>query len=251
MSTQRRLFLTAVMLCGLTAMIPLGAVQGQWNSKPFQQWTTQEAEAMLIDSPWAQTVYSIAGSTGGASSAMDTSTGGRLGTGTDSDIRLTIRLRSALPLRQALARLRQIKAKYEKMNDKDRSGIDAQNKPLLDCAPCDDYYIIALSPGPSSSKGIPIKFQTMSLDQAKLSVTLKDEKGESRELVNFVPPKKVGQEALFFFSRFDSKGAPLITPASHKVVVWFDPTVFGATANGTTRFEFDVAKMVANGQVVF
>lgn len=30
-----------------------------------------------------------------------------------------------------------------------------------------------------------------------------------------------------------------------------DPAVFGATDNGFNKFEFDVGKMIVNGQVVF
>lgn len=235
--SHARLVLLAVVL-GCATMLPALRVRGQWDKKPFRQWTSEEAEAVLIESPWAQTVNPAA-VVGGLST--DTAVSGAP---------VIIRLRSALPVRQALARLRETKAKYDKMSDKDKAGIDEKNKPLLECEPCADYYIVTVSPGPSSSRGIPTKFQTLTLDQAKLTVFLKNEKGETRELVNVVNPKAVGQEAVFFFARFDSAGAPLISPANRKVIVNFSPAVF-ATANGITNFEFDVGKMIVNGKVVF
>lgn len=238
MIKRRRFLVSLVMLFLLEAIISAAGFQGQWNQKPFRQWTTEEAEAVLIESPWAQTVHPAA-VVGGLSTDTPVSAAP-----------VTIRLRSALPVRQALARLRELKAKYDKMSDKDKAGIDEKNRPLLECEPCADYYIIAVSPGPSSSRGIPTTFQTLTLDQAKLTVFLKNEKSESRELVNVVNPKAVGQEAVFFFARFDSAGAPLISPASRKVIVSFSPAVL-ATANGITNFEFDVPKITANGQVVF
>lgn len=238
MIKRRRLFVSIVMLFWLGAIISATGFQGQSSQKPYRQWTTEEAEAVLIESLWAQTVHPAA-------------VAGALSTDTPvSGAPVTIRLRSALPVRQALARLRELKAKYDKMSDKDKAGIDEKNKPLLECEPCRDYYIVAVSPGPSSSRGIPAKFQTLTLDQAKLSVFLKNEKGESRELVNVVNPKVVGQEVVFFFARFDSAGAPLFGQASRKVVVSFSPAVL-ATANGITNFEFDVPKITVNGQVVF
>lgn len=235
--SHARLAFLAVML-GCATMFPAPRVRGQWDKKPYRQWTSEEAEAVLIESPWAQTVYPGA-VVGGLST--DTPVSGSP---------VTIRLRSALPVRQALARLRELKSKYDKMSDKDKVAIDEKNKPLLDCEPCADYYVVAVSPGPSSSRGIPTRFQTLTLAQAKLTVFIKNEKGETRELVNIVNPKVVGQEAVFFFARFDSTGAPLISPANRKLIISFDPAVF-TTANGITKFEFDVARITVNGQVVF
>ncbi len=47
MIKRRRLFVSLVMLFGLGAMISATGFQGQGNQKPFRQWTTEEAEAVL------------------------------------------------------------------------------------------------------------------------------------------------------------------------------------------------------------
>jgi hypothetical protein len=54
-----RLVLLAVML-GCATTLPAPRVHGQWDKKPYRQWTSEEAEAVLIESPWAQTVYPAA-----------------------------------------------------------------------------------------------------------------------------------------------------------------------------------------------
>lgn len=234
-----RLFIWLVVLAGCGAAIPVHGVRAQDGNKPYQQWTVKEAEAVLINSAWAQTLEA-----GVAVGGLDMPTP-VMGTA------VTLRLRSALPLRQAMVRLRQLKAKYDKMGDSDKAAFDTKNKPLLECPACDDYYVVSLNPGPGSNKGVPNILQTMSFAQVKLNVQLKNEKGETRELVNFVNPKIAGEEAVFFFSRFNSKGEPLISPQSRILTVSFDPRIFEGAAVRVTKFDFDVAKMTVDGRVLF
>ena len=59
---------------------------------------------------------------------------------------VTVRLRSALPIRQALLRLKQIEAKYDNMSENDRADFDARMKGLIDCPACGENYIITLGP---------------------------------------------------------------------------------------------------------
>ena len=225
----------AVWLLTLFTLGTVAPVSAQLPAKPMEQWTQKEAETLLIDSPWAQTLG------GGVAADQQTLTG----------TMVTVRLRSALPIRQALARLRQLKSKYDKMSANDKAGVDAKNKPLLDCAPCGDYYVVTLSPGPGTTKGVPSIFENMSLDQAKKDVVIKNDKGETRPLVNFVKPKVNGEDAVFFFDRFDANGQPLITSSSRKVVIWFDPRIFEGFVMRIVSVDFDVAKILINGEVIF
>src|SRR5436189_5256457 len=108
-----------------------------------------------------------------------------------------------------------------------------------------------MRPGPGSSNSLPALMERMTLAQINLHVHIKNEKGESRELVKFVNPRFNGDEAMFFFSRFNSKGEPLISPKNRTLTISFDPGIFGWSRATPTKFEFDVAKMIVNGQVVF
>jgi hypothetical protein len=61
----------------------------------------------------------------------------------------------------------------------------------------------------------------------------KHEKGETRELVKFLNPKLAREDVVFFFSRFNSKGEPLISPASRTLTISFDPGIFALEKGDT------------------
>ena len=214
-------------------------VHAQLGGKPYQQWTAKEAEGLLTNSPWAQTRAGLVSV-------------GRLDPPTEiADTAVTISLLSALPVRQAQARLRQLKNRYDKKSDGDKAAIDAKNKSNLECPACADYYVVAMSPGPGSQNGVPEFLKKISLADLKRSVRIKNELGETRELAKFVNPRFSGDDALFFFSRLNSKGEPLIVPANRMLTVVFDANLFLWIPPALTKFEFEIAKMIVNGQVAF
>ena len=110
---------------------------------------------------------------------------------------------------------------------------------------------MALGPGDSRGKGVPAIFTNINEADVKAYVRLSNELGETRKLVHFERPKFQGEDAVFFFARFDEKGRPLLTPGNKKLGVIFDPKIFGNSPVTITKFEFDVAKMIVNGQVAF
>jgi len=234
-----RRFFHLLLMSGCCALLA-GTVDAQWHSKPYQQWTAKEAQGLLIDSPWAQTTAGLlaVGRFDPLTAAVNTA--------------VTVRLRSALPVRQALARLKQLRNKYDKKGKSDKAAIDKKNSPLLECSECVDYYMVELSPGPGSENDLPPFLQRALLAQMKLNIEIKNERGETRELVKFVKPKFFQDEAVFFFPRLNSKGEPLISAANRTLTISFDPRVFSFKATARlTRFEFDVAKMTVDGKVVF
>lgn len=224
--------------------ISYAAIQSTWQQKNYQTWTLSEVESVLTDSPWAQT----------RSKGVAIGYDNPVVTGINnppSPESVTLRLRSSLPVRQALLRLRQLKAKYDKMSDEDKASFINKNRVLMECPACAENYVVALSPGPGRGKGVPEVFQRLSLAEAKLNIQLKDERGEKRELVHFTSPRVQGDEAMFFFSRFNEKGEPLLNPSSKKLIVAFDSKLFGTSPVAITKFEFDVTKMLVNGVVEF
>ena len=238
MINQRlRAFSRSLLLSGCCALIT-GTVHAQLNNRPYQQWTAKEAAALLIESPWAQTVAGIIPAVGGDPSTAV------------ADTTVTIRLHSALPLRQALARLRQLNNKYDQKSDSDKAAIDAKIKPLLECPECSDCYLVAMRTGPGCTNDMPRFLDGMTLARLKLNVHIKNEKGETRELVKFINPRFNGGDAMFFFSRFNSNGEPLISPANRTLTILFDH-IFGWIPATVTKFEFDVAKMTIDGKVTF
>ena len=64
-------------------------------------------------------------------------------------------------------------------------------------------------------------------------------------------PKTLSDEAVFFFSRFNDKGDPLVSSSNKKFTITFDPAIFGHDRMGSTRFEFYTSKLILNGEVAF
>lgn len=221
------------MLLLVTALC-VTAAQAQtesWQNKPYSQWTKDEARKVLNESPWALRVErSIPIGTGSAGNIQSKA--------------YTLRLRSALPIRQALLRLRQLDEKYDKMDEKKKAEFDEKNKPLIECPACVDNYVVTLSPPAGADT------RTVTLDKMKLFVRLVDERGRARQLVHFTAAKTTGAEITFFFPRLDEKNEPLLTPASKKLIFTIDTSVV-ALDTMLWRFEFDVAKMLSDGKVVF
>lgn len=229
-----------VRICAIATVIILAlslntalSAQKTWE-RPYQQWTLTDVEKVLADSPWVQTLQK-----GGMASSIPFPNMGARGMGGT-----TVRLRSGLPVRQALIRLRQIKANYDRMSAEEKASFDAMTKVTLECPACRKNYVVALYPPPG-------RLRELSLDVLKGYVQLRNERGDMRQLVHIELPKTQADEALLFFSRFDEKGEPLLTPSSKKFTISFDPDVFRNDAMGIVRFEFDVSKLILNGEVSF
>jgi hypothetical protein len=219
----------------IIALVGLAATQEVWE-QPYQNWTKKDIEKIAGDSPWAQTKQ-----------AENT-----LGYSTYAAV--TLRLRSALPIRQALLRLKQLDAKYDKMNANERAAFDVKMKGILECPACADNYVVSLGP-PISNKQIlngVISLKHATLESLKGYVYLANERGERRELVHFIAPYTEADEATFFFPRFDGKGQPLLAPGNKKLIIHFDPPGLAAQkAPLPTLFEFDVSRLVRDGEVAF
>lgn len=211
------------------------AQKEDWQSKPFNQWTQKEAQKVLTDSPWSKTVASSGPMVNFGNYGINTPTPDRV---------YVARLRSALPVRQAILRLRQLKEKYDSMSDKDKAKFDEKNKPLVECPACADNYVISLIPPRAADTRSP------TTEKMKLFVQLMDDRGQRRELVHFVPTKATGEEVIFFFPRLDGRGQPLLTPSSKRLIFTIDTASIGLDAT-IQRFEFDVSKMTDGGTVVF
>ena len=93
----RRAFLAVPFACGLRA------ADDFWVTKPADQWSIEEAEKMLSDSPWAETMTVARGAL--VEGVNVTPVRGRRGVELTATVDLVIRWMSAQPMKQALARL--------------------------------------------------------------------------------------------------------------------------------------------------
>ena len=241
------------------ALIVSVYAQTQLPKKPFTQWSRSETEAILNDSAWVvrnevrikfdKETQVAAGSYSGVSSAAAAQAQTEVTSQVPVDFIFTLRLRSALPVRQALVRLRQLQSDV-KMSDKERSAYEARTKGLLECPACADNYVITLSSKSKDRPGADAVFTLFKggrLADLQRYIYIANEHGERRQLVHFDPPKAPGDDAAFFFPRLDEKGAPLITPANKELLI----NLTDNQINPITNFKIDVSRLVLDGKVEF
>lgn len=233
--------------------------------KPIEEWSQKDATEILNNSAWAQGYQSLQGSANASAiealrAQSDNSiVGAERGrtTRVGAPPPVIARLHSGLPIRLALMRLNQIGANYDKMNNEEKIKFNESARKLLDCAICQNYYVVTLTKAANAS-GQSVEeavFQGMTFDQMKGNVWLKNEKGVTRELAQFIAPEKRGDSAVFFFLRKDEKGAVLLSKENTALHVVFS----GAFLTSTNRFayllprqfDFSVSKITFGDIVVF
>jgi hypothetical protein len=257
---KRNLRIGIILVLGVCAAVITAYAQSAWTVKPFTQWSRSDAENVLENSPWSshqevrlqfeKEKQTAAGSYSGVSSASAVSSQTEVMSDLPVDFIFTLRLRSALPVRQALVRLKQLESDSKKLNKKDLETFDAQIKGLLECPACAGNYVVTLSSKSLNRPGADAVYTTFKggrLPDLQRFVFLANERDERRDLVHFVAPKVPGDDAIFFFSRLDEKGAPLLTPENKQLLV----NLSDKQVNSVSNFKIDVSKLVMNGKVEF
>ncbi len=235
--------------------------QAEWPSKPVHEWSKAEAEALLSNSPWAKREeirisfdkrsQVAAGSYSGVSAAAAARSRAEIGGGDiPVDFVFTLRLRSALPVRQALVRLKQLETNVDRLTEQEGAKFLAQIKGMLECPACTDNYVLTLSSNSTTSPGADAVFTIYKggrLADLQRYIYIANERGERRSLVHFVPPRVPGDDATFFFPRLDENNAPLITPENKYLLI----NLSDNRVSTITNFKIEVSSLVVNGEVVF
>lgn len=226
--------IVALLICILATCSLTATAHGQnvWE-KPYHQWSKKEAQQILTDSPWAQSLdYKVPSANGLKSESMGAA---------------VIRLRSALPIRQAFVRLNQIKLKYDKMNAADKAKFDAEVKEFLECPPCAKYYVLTLEP--FFTRDLKA-YETGLKDKPTSYIYLANDKDERRDLVHAM---KENQEMLFFFPRLDSQGKPLLNRDTKEFHFLVDKKLFEGKLPPLLprKFTFEVSKLIQNSEIIF
>ncbi len=250
-----------VVLCACSSAV----IAQKVLDKPVEKWSQSEAMDVLNKSAWTQTYQSIQGAANAAANASLRDQADNRLTGsersrserTGAPPPVVMRLHSGLPIRLALTRLNQIAAGYDKMNDKAKGEFNAAGRTLLECAPCQNYYVVTLTkfPNPSGQAVEEAIFEGLTLEEMKGNVWLRNDKGGSRDLAHFIPPAKRGDSAVFFFARKDSKGEVLVSKENDEVSFVFNPNYFSPTNRFyhliPRKFDFKISKITVGDQIVF
>jgi len=257
----------SVLICAVFVVLLSSEGFGQkFVNKQWTEWSKDEALSLLSESGWAKTYSSIEGGARAEAGAMARAQkdsvnrgGGNPGSAARDlgNLPITIRLHSSPLVRQAMVRLQQISVKYDKMSAEDKAKFDALKKGYLECAICKDYYVVTItkftdSSGETVNEGI---FQALTMEDMKGGITLANEKGETRELVQFTAPKTGGDPAIFFFKRTDDNGTPLVRLDTKELRFVFSNEFVQRDKRYSylypRRFEFPVTKMTVAEIVSF
>src|SRR5437773_4186422 len=232
---SKRVHLQSIgLVIGVFGLLSIAFAQQERVRKPYTQWSKSDAEAVLNDSPWAvhqelrirfdKETQTAAGAYSGVSSAAAAQSRTEVTSQIPVDFIFTVRLRSALLVREALVRLKQLQTDLSKMSDKDRAAFDTQTRGLLECPACANNYVLTLSSKSTNSPGadaVYTLFKGAPLADLQRYVYIANETGQRRKLVYFVPPKAPGEEAVFFFPRLDERGIPLLTADNRQLLINF------------------------------
>jgi hypothetical protein len=191
-------YLTAfLMLAVLTAAEPF------WT-RPYEQWTREEAQDLLQDSPWSSTIRiesqrpARPGAEGEDQGAPETV--------------CTVRLFSALPVRQAYVRLFRLLNGSDNLSVEQREDLDRRLLPAL--RPLENEIVISLdldSSDPETSHELKQQLKTGNLNQFRQSARLISKRLGPVQLVDYVPPSPDGSGAKFVFPRSIER-TPVVLP---------------------------------------
>lgn len=264
---RNKIFFLSVFL----ACVFYAQAQPNWKSKDFDKWDRQDVETILNNSDYVQNkevrlqfegrqtvaagaytpkIANSGGTISEGASRTRTNTVGQGGIQPAVDFTFTLRLRSSLAVRLALIRQNQLETDTSKMTAKELELFNRRQRGLYDCPACAENYVVTLTSASKENKNydaVYTSFGNAQFNDIKRYIYLQNEKGEKRELVNFTAPKAPGEEAIFFFRRFDESGNPLFTRESKNIIL----NLTNNKVNTVTNYKFETAPLVVGGRVDF
>jgi hypothetical protein len=220
-----------------------------WVSKDWRQWSKDDCEKLLADSPWAHIWRRGDG-------AGPNPLGQAIGAAAGDQFVFTVQLRSALPIRQAIVRQLQFQQKYDKMNDAQRSDFDKQADQILTRSYDNsilvhvDFYKGILGPALLGDlRRFPKELEAM-------DVTLVTS-DKTRIKAGRVELSKTQGSFDAVFPRTSDAGPILKEGQGHFWIQFLRPAVLSTDGSGKTfpggpvEVEFDPAKMVVSGKFLY
>ena len=232
-----------ILLIGTTLLVfvALAFAADFWNTKPYTQWSQGDAARLLTDSPWAKTTTLRTGllssrSGGGPQGVEDSRV--------EPMVQYVVSIGSALPIRQATARMAALAAKYDKMDPSAKQEFDTRWNQYLDVKFA-DIIVVGVdfrSNDPTKDHQLSSYFQAQTLDKMKPTTWLLLSKGKKIELKDFAAAPHQMQ---FVFPR----PADLAPDASF-TIVFRHPDVTGQSSQPINS-GFSLKTMTFKGALAF
>ena len=245
-------------LLALSVWAPASSAQ-VWDKKAWQQWSKDDCVKVLEDSPWGRKWYrsKVQQDRFGQPTGGDTRE-------TEQQIFYVLQLRSALPVRQAVARQAQIQNKYDKMKPEDKKNLDASTDRYL-AGKYEDVIVVHVLYGSNVQayeRELMRYWKSFPKGTVPQEAALTTSTGVKVQPLQFISPPGAALEFELIFPRMVN-GEPLITPAVKSFSVEFrHPNVgnleteqLGGNVSvekyARVSVEFKTEKMLLNGVTVF
>ncbi|HSW40217.1 MAG TPA: hypothetical protein VLL97_12075 [Acidobacteriota bacterium] len=180
-------------------------------NEPFNKWSLDAAVRMLNHSPWAkqETFTRVIGGVGSGVSG-------------EREIYSTFYLRflSARPIREAYARVQQIKHGYDKMSVDERLAFENFQQPNLDLD-TSEFIIVSMSfrsNDPNQENTIRNFFRNQTVKTLRNKAFLSTPRHSQVEIVDYFPPSDESVGAKFVFPR-TINGTPVISPTCSHITI--------------------------------
>lgn len=266
---------TITCLAAVVCLVTLtAAAEDFWVKKKYTEWSEKECQKLLKDSPWAHEWSS--GAVGIYQTGEGTARLGSVATETErqanAQVGYTFRLRSALPIRQAMVRRNQLVQGYDKMTEEQKKVFDQQAQQFLSATTSKVIVDVEYF---SNVRGflpdLANYWRSQNTGSLKDKVYLFGAKGARAELEQYIPPRGDSRAFQFVFPR-TVEGRPIVGPEDKSLQVQIQQTdlslqwlrVLGAAEQGQVQtavsqsssieqvlVEFKVKKMTVDGELVF
>jgi hypothetical protein len=225
-----------------------------WLKKPdWKAWTKADCKKMLQDSPWARQVNVENNSNNSQLPSVSTSvamggSNGMSNAGTGS-LSYFVQLRSALPIREAAIRQRQIDKKYDKMTDAQKTEFDAESGKLMNGVPADAiaFHVEISATHPDLEKAIGDYWRGFSAGTVPEDVYLITESGANVSPISF---SAAGSDNAFDLAFPRQNGnTPTIAADAKTMKLQFPQPAIGDFPAKKVSAEFHLDKMSWQGKL--
>lgn len=255
---MKRLAAGVVLTMALT-----GSVQAQefWDKKPFKEWTKDQVNKLLQNSPWA----SHAGEKTVAQNLAFNQAGGTGGQDNERSVDYFAQIWSARPVREAVIRRVMLQNKYDKMTADQQKAFD-QSADAYIARQYPDVIVIGVEYSSNIDmveRELALYWQNVPPNSAPVDIYLIGHNGIRIQPIRYEADRGGGRLFQLVFPRVVND-QPVVSPGDKTLrleipVLTIDPAVTGTLGGATnsglrTRralFEFKVEKMKYKGEVVF
>ena len=225
----------------------VGGARDRWSSKPWQKWSVDECKNILQNSPWAQTW---------STSTEEFPTMGQSSGGTGREQNPTVyyyvQLRSALPVREAVARELEIVNKYDKMDGPKKKAFDVSVSSYLS-RNYDDSIVVHLEYGSNVEiyqRDLMQVWQSMPKGTVPINTYLIIDRGQ-RVVPQRMEVAQGAQTAVEFIFPRIVDGKPLISEMDKSFAFQFVSPTIGPFVTQRAYIEYHPQKMDFDGKLSY